>query len=132
MRMLPTSTHFSLINIFFSIMIMWTNLRPSLVKTHVMKPKKKKICNWIEKKTLDSHISFVNIRRWKLLINGLLSYEIWFNFSYLSAKFMCLTNHTLIGFFSCTGSSTLLENATSMFFLVQRHFNVNIHYIMKC
>jgi len=28
----------------------------------------------IEKKTLDSHISFVRHRRWKLLMDGLLAY----------------------------------------------------------
>ncbi|RHN58186.1 hypothetical protein MtrunA17_Chr5g0448391 [Medicago truncatula] len=47
------------------------------------------IRNWIEKKTLNSHISFVSIRRWKLLMNELLAYGIWFKFSYLYSKFRC-------------------------------------------
>jgi len=32
------------------------------------------IRNWIGKKTLDSHISFVSFRRWKLLMKELLGY----------------------------------------------------------
>lgn len=89
---------------------------------------KKMIRNWIGKKTLDSHISFVSIRRWKLLMNGLLGYEFWFNFSYLSAKFMCFANHALVGFFSCTESSKLLGNVPSMLTLS----TCNVLYVMKC
>ncbi|RHN46155.1 hypothetical protein MtrunA17_Chr7g0239141 [Medicago truncatula] len=37
---------------------------------------KKIIRNWIGKKTLDSHISFVTFRRWKMLMNGLLGCEL--------------------------------------------------------
>ncbi|RHN67850.1 hypothetical protein MtrunA17_Chr3g0107221 [Medicago truncatula] len=47
---------------------------------------KKMIRNWIEKKTLDSHISFVTFRRWKMLMNGLLGCELWSNFSYFVYK----------------------------------------------
>ena len=31
------------------------------------------ICNWIREKTMDSHISFFRNRRWKLLMDELLS-----------------------------------------------------------
>lgn len=86
------------------------------------------ICNWIEKKTLDSHISFVRYRRWKLLMDGLLGYVIWLKFSYLSPKFRCTANHNLVGFFSCIGSSKLLGNTPSMLTLAV----CNILCLMKC
>lgn len=88
---------------------------------------KKMIRNWIEKKTLDCHISFGSIRRWKLWMNGLLGYEFWFIFSYLSAKFMCFANHALVGFLSCTESSKLLGNVPSMLTL-----SYNVLYVIKC
>jgi len=60
---------------------------------------KNMIRNRIEQKTLDSHISFVSIRRLNMLIDGQIGYEIWFDFSYLFAKFACPENQALIGFF---------------------------------
>jgi len=86
------------------------------------------IHNWIGKKTLDSHISFVSIKRWKLLMNELLGYGIWFKFSYLSSKFRCIANPVLIGFFHCIGSSKLLGNTLSMLTLA----TCNSLYFMKC
>jgi len=85
------------------------------------------IHNWIEKKTLDSHISFVKNRRWKLLMDGLLGSVIWLKFSYLSPKFMCITNHNLVSFFSCIGSSKWLGNTPSMLTLAI----CNILYFME-
>jgi hypothetical protein len=89
---------------------------------------KKMIRNWIEKKTLDSHISFVSIRRWKLLIDGQLGSEFWINFSYLLAKFICPENQHLIGLLSCIISSKLLGNVPSIFTPVA----CNTLYSMKC
>lgn len=89
---------------------------------------KKMIRNWIEKKTLDSHISFVTFRRWKMLMNGLLGCELWSNFSYLSTKFMCIVNHELVGYLSCIDSLSLLGNVPSMSTLA----GCNILCFMKC
>lgn len=86
------------------------------------------IRNWIGKKTLDSHISFVSFRRWKLLMNELLGYEIWFKFSCLSPRLMCTANPVVIGFFPCIGSSKLLGNTPSMLTLAA----CNPLYFMKC
>jgi hypothetical protein len=87
----------------------------------------KMIRNWIEKKTLDSHISFVRHRRWKLLMDWLLVYEIWLQPSYLSAKFLGIANHALIGFFSCIGFLKLLGNTPSILTLAV----CNILYFMQ-
>jgi hypothetical protein len=89
---------------------------------------KKMIRNWMGKKTLGSHISFVTFRRWKMLMNGLLGCELWSNFSYLSTKFMCIVNHDLVGYFSCIDSSSLLGNVPSMSTLA----GCNILCFMKC
>jgi len=86
------------------------------------------IRNWIGKKTLDSHISFVGFRRWKLLMNELFGYDIWLKFSCLSSKLMCTANPVVIGFFPCIGSSKLLGNIPSMLTLAP----CNPLYLMKC
>jgi hypothetical protein len=86
------------------------------------------IHNWIERKTMASHISFVSIRIWKLLIDWLLGYEIWFNFSYLSAKFLYIVNHDLVAYFFYICSSKLLGKNPSMITLA----HCNILHFMKC
>jgi len=86
------------------------------------------IRNWIERKTLASHISLVSIIRWKMLMDGLLGCEIWFNSSYLTAKFLCIAKHDPVGYFSCIASSKLLGNTPSMLTLA----DCNILYFMKC
>ncbi|RHN40603.1 hypothetical protein MtrunA17_Chr8g0356481 [Medicago truncatula] len=83
----------------------------------------KMIRNWIGKKTLDSHISFVKHRSWKMLMDGLLEYEIWLKSSYLSAKFLGIAFHALVGFVSLK----LLGSTPSILTIAV----CNILYIMK-
>ncbi|AES79519.2 hypothetical protein MtrunA17_Chr7g0242321 [Medicago truncatula] len=89
---------------------------------------KKMIRNWIGKNTLDSHVSFVFFRRWKMLMKGLLGCKLWLNLSYLSTKFMCIANHDLVGYFSCIESLRFLGNVPPMSTLA----GCNILGFMKC
>jgi len=61
-------------------------------------------------------------------MDGLLGCEIWFNSSYLTAKFLCIAKHDPVGYFSCIASSKLLGNTPSMLTLA----DCNILYFMKC
>lgn len=69
---------------------------------------KKMIRNWIERKTVDSHISFVNIRGWTMLMQWLFGYDSWFKSSNFSAKFMCNLHLALVYYLSSIYSLKLL------------------------
>jgi len=75
---------------------------------------KKMIRNWIERKTVDSHISFVNISGWTMLMHWLFGYGSWFKSSHFSAKFMCNLHLDLVDYLSRIYSLKLLGNAPSM------------------
>jgi len=61
-------------------------------------------------------------------MDGLLGYEIWFNISYLSIRFMCNENHDLVNYLFRIESLKLFENTPLMLTLSLG----NIIYFMKC
>jgi len=75
---------------------------------------KKMIRNWIERKTVDSHISYVNISRWTVLMHWLFEYGCRFKSLHFSANSMCNLHHYLVDYLSRIYSLKLLGNALSI------------------
>jgi len=72
------------------------------------------IRNWIERKTVDSHISYVNISRWTVLMHWLFEYGCRFKSLHFSANSMCNLHHYLVDYLSRIYSLKLLGNALSI------------------